>query len=219
MTLNLTGMRFGKLSVIERQDAEVIGSGNNKRKVSISWSCVCDCGNYKKVIASQLSGGHVKSCGCLRRQHPGPKTAHGETGSSKEYVAWRAMKSRCYYTKCRQYKYYGGRGVSVCDRWINSYENFLFDMGRAPSPSHSLDRYPNNSGNYEPGNCRWATIDQQNNNRRRSILLECGGITLSVSQWSKRLNITRRVLDRKLKNGNSIELIVNEILGQNKITL
>jgi len=138
--------------------------------------CVCDCGTKRVVNGSTLRDGTSRSCGCLQRevakyiggiQH----ITHG-CGSKKnrapEYRAWDSMKARCYNEKTKNFRRYGGRGIKVCVRWRGSFENFLNDMGRKPSPNHSIDRI-NNDGNYEPGNCRWATKSQQMNNTCRSL--------------------------------------------------
>lgn len=122
----------------------------------------------------------------------------------KEYSAWVAMKTRCYNANCESFKHYGGRGIQVCDRWINSFLNFLDDMGVAPSKSHSIDRVDVN-GDYCPGNCRWATIYVQSNNKTVNKRLMLNGTTLTVSEWSSRINVNPDTISRRLKNGWSVE--------------
>lgn len=136
----------------------------------------CECGKEKVIAKSKANSRHTKSCGCLRMDIQRITGAHRLThGESKpytvEYTAWFSMKRRCINRKHKGWKYYGGRGISVCKRWRDSYENFLLDMGRKPTPKHSLDRI-NNDGNYGPKNCRWATPEQQSRNRtfgRRAV--------------------------------------------------
>jgi hypothetical protein len=118
------------------------------------------------------------------------------------------MKRRCLNPKDEKYPYYGGRGIKVCDRWILSFEDFLSDVGLAPSDNHSLDRYPNLNGHYEPGNVRWATGSEQQNNTRKNNNLTYQGETLSVSEWSKKLGIGRTTINWRINKGLSIEEIL-----------
>jgi hypothetical protein len=134
----------------------VVDRGPNDSARSSQWVCRCACGTERLVRADRLRAGKSKSCGCQRVSMRG-LTAEG--------VCWRGMKQRCRNPNNPAYPSYGGRGITVCERW-NSFENFYADMGPRPSPQHSIDRWPNNDGNYEPGNCRWATKSEQNENRR-----------------------------------------------------
>lgn len=158
---DITGEVFGRLTVTQFY-------GISKSAHAL-WICRCSCGTVKVVGASNLFTGKTTSCGCVQRERSAAaKITHGESGprSSPEYTAWVGMAARCYNPRTTNYKYWGGSGVTVCDRWRTSFPNFLADVGRRPSKSHSVDRYPNNEGNYEPGNVRWATPDQQCMNRR-----------------------------------------------------
>jgi len=131
--------------------------------------CHCDCGNFFRAYRHNVESGHTKSCGCLKRK--GTRTRHGEASGrtmSAEYRVWVDIKQRCTNPRRKGYQYWGGMGVRICERWLNSFENFLADMGRRPSASHSIDRFPNKHGDYEPGNCRWATRSEQSRNRRRT---------------------------------------------------
>jgi hypothetical protein len=131
---------------------------------------------------------------------------HGDAGRGKrspEYTCWMLMKQRCFNPKSAGFKRYGGRGIRVCDRWSGEggYENFLLDVGKKPTPTHSLDRFPNNDGNYEPGNVRWATPVEQSNNTRRSRWLVAFGERLTVAQWSKRTGIARQAIEKRCDRG------------------
>lgn len=160
----VVGERFGLL---------VVTSDNGLRNKHFErvLTCKCDCGNETTAIASRLNYGKKRSCGCLQKNtRQGNHTrTHGDAGVNQapEYTSWCILRSRCSNPNNNRFKYYGGRGIKVCDRWLKSYENFLADMGRKPSPEHSIDRIDVN-GNYEPDNCRWATPIQQRANRRDS---------------------------------------------------
>lgn len=155
--IDLTGRRFSRLTAIR-----VAGRDSTGR---FEYLCRCDCGQEKTVRGSNLTSGHVKSCGCLLREADQGIT-HG-LSHAPEYIVWLSMKRRCSNPKNESFKYYGGRGIKVCDRWLHSFENFLDDMGSRPSPEHSIDRI-NVDGDYEPSNCRWATLSEQARNKRTS---------------------------------------------------
>jgi len=130
---------------------------------------------------------------------------HGQSTTS-EYLVWSDMKSRCYNENHHAYKNYGLRGIKVCDRWRNSFSNFLEDIGKRPSNQHSLDRFPDNDGNYEPENCRWATTEQQLRNQRTNHLLEYDGKCMTIAEWAEMLSMPRSAIEMRLKRGWSIEL-------------
>lgn len=155
---NLTGNKYGRLTVVGLL-------GKNKKK-SYVWECKCECGSTIYRDASTLHCGRVKSCGCLVKL---VNTRHG-LSRSYIYTTWRQMLCRCYVPTNCNYKNYGARGITVCDRWRSSFKAFVFDMGHRPSPTHSLDRI-DTLGNYTPENCRWATNKEQSNNKRNNVLL------------------------------------------------
>jgi hypothetical protein len=188
--VNLTGKVYGKLTVISFH-----GRNNNKT----FWNCHCECGMDKVVHSHNLQQKHTKSCGCLVRNSPNG-TTHNKS-KTREYEIWCGMKKRCMNTKSKAYKDYGGRGITICERWINSFEDFLADMGPSPTNEHSLDRIEND-GNYEPSNCRWATRLVQTNNSRKNVIITHEGTSLTLAQWAAELGIAYKTLHRRLRISN-----------------
>lgn len=185
---SLTGLRFGRLLVSHR-------TGEGKRH---KWLCTCDCGNTAEVTYTCLTSGDTKSCGCLRREVTAALgRSRGLPGrKSVEYRAWIAIKGRCYNPNHQDFPHYGGRGIKVSKAWQKSYEQFLRDMGPRPR-GMSIDRIDVN-GNYEFGNCRWATDETQANNKRDSRYVEHEGLTLTVAQWAKKQGMSKQCLLERL---------------------
>lgn len=171
-TINMSGLKYGSLTAVE----EV---GRNRRNQAM-WLCICDCGNTPTVIGSSLRHGNTKSCGCLRnRASAERRTTHGASKNGKEegaYVVWKGMRQRCLNPKNPSWAHYGGRGVKICQRWLDSYAAFLEDMGERPD-GLTIERKDTN-GDYTPDNCVWATRQRQSRNTRQTLrIILCGQIT------------------------------------------
>lgn len=190
------GKKYGRWLVI--RDSE---SKNGRRMLF----CRCDCGTEKDVHASCLVQGYSKSCGCY---HSDRARKHGEYGIP-EYRIWGAMIQRCCNPSDKAYSDYGGRGISVCERWRNSFGLFLKDIGKRPTRKHSLDRI-NNNGNYSPSNCRWGTPEQQHNNMRSNVWIEFNGDRRTLSQWSRKLGVGRGMLKSRIERGWNIQRTLTE---------
>lgn len=191
------GVRVGYLTIIG-----VLGTGIN----AIA-RCKCDCGNTcEKKLYNLLSRRNKSSCGC----HYGDWCrTHGRT-RTQEYRSWRSMKERCYDKTSRAYKNYGGRGISICERWLNSFENFLNDMGERPGPGYSIDRIDCN-GDYCPENCRWADKYQQARNRRDTIMITYHGTTLSSKEWEELIGCRVNRLWEAKQRGFDMEKYIDKL--------
>ncbi len=198
----MVGKPFGRL-VVQSPAPDHITAGGNRVK---RWICLCECGQTKTVRQDGLRSGATQSCGCLRNDRVkeactvhGERTKHGH--ASPEYGSWRQMLTRCNNPNIKNWDDYGGRGITVCKRWAESYPAFLEDMGRRPSPNHSLDRYPNPDGNYEPGNCRWADDYQQSQNRRNNINVLVDGETVCLKEACRRTGVPYKAAIQRRRRG------------------
>lgn len=184
------------------------------------WECLCSCGNTASVSRSHLH--ETKSCGCLWRERMAEvNTTHGaakrDAGGRQEpeYAIWKGIVARCFRPTAEHYADYGGRGITMCDEWRESYQAFISYIGSRPSKIHSIDRHPNNDGNYEPGNVRWATKGEQARNTRRNIYVTFGDRTMVVSDWAKEKGIDVKRIYRRLRLGWDAERAFNDPVGPN----
>lgn len=157
------------------------------------WLCRCDCGNTVNVRRASLTGGLTVSCKCLQKEHH-PKT-HGMS-NEKVFRTWWGMKARCERESAKAFKHYGGRGIKVCERW-QEFANFLEDMGPPPTPAHTIERI-DNDGHYSPDNCRWATMDEQRLNTRKTIRITVNGVTKCLAEWSRIYGINYGTLQYRI---------------------
>jgi hypothetical protein len=206
---DLTGQKFGRLTVVS------LDSVTKHRKAK--WLCKCDCGKSHIVDGASISAGKTKSCGCLRREatikrNIGLLKRHGMHGTPEHYT-WNSMRQRCENKNAPNFKRYGGRGISVCERWAE-FENFLADMGERPD-GLTLDRIDNN-GDYTPENCRWATRSQQQRNRSNTCRLTLNGLTLDIYEWAERTGIKRKTIYSRICSGWSTEKALTTPVAKNR---
>lgn len=210
---DLTGQRFGRLTVLRRAEDKVFPSG----KTGIVWDCLCDCGKTKTIDGHALKNGATRSCGCLKDEVASKSlnkfpVKHGGT-KTRLYGVWMAMRRRCYNKNSDPYKYYGGRGITVCDEWLHSFEAFrdwAYANGydeNAPKGQCTLDRIDVN-GNYCPENCRIVSQKIQANNTRVNHIVEYKGETMTIAQLSDKVGIPYHRLQPRIVRGMSAEQAV-----------
>lgn len=190
---NLSGQRFGRLLAI--------GPIARRKNGHTVYLCGCDCGHERRVTCSNLKSGHSTSCGCYQLEMvSAANSTHGRS-KTKLYSVWMQMRQRCYLKSAHNYKWYGGRGIKVCERWA-SFENFVSDMGSCP-PGYSIDRI-DVDGDYEPSNCRWVSSYAQAQNTRQVRLVSFNGQTQSISEWERDLGWSPDTLGKRLRRGMSV---------------
>lgn len=196
------GSRIGTC-IFLREDGIFIDA-RRKHKIGVF---VCQCGKEFRERITLVNTGKKTSCGCGITRHAKRRqyTEIGTDCNSTEYVIWINIKARCFNAGHPSFHNYGGRGVSMCEKWKNSFSDFIKDVGSRPSLHHSLDRYPDKNGNYEPGNIRWATPKEQGRNRRDNVIISHHGQTMCVSEWAEKLGLTDSLINDRLKLGYSPE--------------
>ena len=190
--IELTGNKFGYLTVLSK--SELRG-----KQGEVFWNCICDCSNTTNVRAGNLLSVGTISCGCV---HKKAITKHGMT-KTRTFKSWDSMKQRCLNPKAPDYEKYGGRGITICDRWLENFNNFLSDMGIRPE-NLTIDRIDVN-GNYEPSNCRWATRSLQQRNKTNSFMIEWNGIVKCAADWSEMVGISSKIICERINAGWSSE--------------
>jgi hypothetical protein len=205
--IDLTGQRLGRLVVLRAAGRDVRGC--------FKWECLCDCGNKTVVSRNNLKDNEsrpgTRSCGCWQREVGKNNRTHGLTKTPEHYT-WGGMLNRCRNPNNPSFSYYGARGITVCERWQNSFEAFLADMGPKPSTGHSLDRIDVN-GHYEPANCRWATRSEQNSNTRQNTFITFRGECRTQQEWSTITGIPRGTIHYRLKAGWPTEMALATPVG------
>lgn len=199
---DLSGQRFGRLVAV---------SYSHTRRAKCMWRCKCDCGNETMVISGQLASNQTQSCGCLVREisarrltggaiRPPMKRGGASVTHRAEFMAWLDMKRRCTSQSSVSFAGYGGRGIDVCSRWMESFDNFIQDMGSRPSGGYSIDRIDNDRG-YSPDNCRWATRTAQMRNQRRNLVITIDGESKCATEWGEVAGVNPALVTYRINHG------------------
>ena len=210
---DLTGLNFGRWTVIKRGADHITKSGYK----FTTWECVCECGTTKNVNSNALISGRSKSCGCEFREKQKDVArrnfkTHGGTGT-RLYNIWNGIKKRCCNSNASNYNNYGGRGIFVCDEWLNDFDTFRdWSIQNGYNDSLSIDRINNNDG-YYPENCRWVDRETQCNNRRSSVEYTVFGETMTLAELAKKYGVNYKWLHKKVKNGNNLEDILQQSIN------
>ena len=209
--LDLSGCRFERLLVLGRAPKIIVkkdSASAYNRWPSTRWFCRCDCGKEITADTDKLRSGNTKSCGCLQREKAGNRVRRHGLSHTPEWRVWRSMRERCHI---RPHARYGGRGISVCERWRGErdFPNFIADMGFRPTPKHSLERI-DNDGPYSPENCKWATRLEQANNTCASRRLTLNGQTKTLAQWGRFLGVNPSSIANRLYHGWSHERALSQ---------
>lgn len=205
---DLTGRTYSRLTVLS-----LAGKREAVRGYTYYWLCRCECGELTVVAVNGLKYGGTRSCGCLSSEvHSALMTTHGML-KAPEYHTYTMMLQRVLNPTNKGYKNYGGRGITVCERWrgVDGFKNFLEDMGRRPAPHFTIERQ-NNDGNYEPSNCHWATRKEQGRNRRSNVLITFNGKTMCISEWAEELGMDDGTIHGRLRKGWPIERVLSKDL-------
>lgn len=201
---DLTGKKFERLSVTGMAD-------RSKYKI-IHWECACECGNKTEVRTNYLLSGHSRSCGCRTID---VRTTHGMS-RTRQYRIYKAMIARCYKATTVNFNDYGGRGITVCKEWMESFEKFWEDMKESYSDALSIDRIDNEKG-YSKENCKWSTRNEQNSNTRRNRILELNGEIKTMREWAKSLGVNEKSLSWRIRNGwSDTDILTTPMTYKNK---
>ena len=202
--IDLTGKRIGRLTVIKEVSYKKQPGKHRK------WQCVCDCGEVREIFQDRLVKECVMSCGCWQKEIAAQKrTTHGHA-HRPVYLVWQNMKARCLNPKHKSWDRYGGRGINVCDRWKDSFINFIEDMGELPFCGAELDRVDNNKG-YSKENCRWATRKEQTNNTSRNVFMTINEKTHTIAGWAEQSGLPHGVIMKRFRRGTPQDRIFDPI--------
>lgn len=216
-SINLTGKRFGRLIVVKKAKNHITPCGT----ILTQWLCKCDCGNEIIVYTKNLKNGNTKSCGCYHKEIAKQKSTKHGFRHTKLYFIFGAIKARCYNKKNTGYKNYGGRGIKVCDEWLNKENgsiNFInWAINNGYKEGLTIDRI-NTNGDYSPNNCRWASMKEQSNNRRNNHYITINGKTKTLSQWLEIYKISSTQFYFRKRHGmNEVEALTTHRMKKNGI--
>lgn len=198
---DLTNKKFGKLSVIKFNNV-------NKSRHSV-WLCKCDCGNVLLVEGPRLTSGNTKSCGCIKKEQNKTRAIKHGYYNTRLYKIWFDMKRRCYNKNRKAYKYYGEKGIKVCDEWLNDFFSFYnWAIKNGYSDNLTIERIDYNK-NYCPENCKWITQAEQTQNTTHNHLITFNNKTMSITQWSKEIGVACKTIRSRLKKGWKIENVLS----------
>lgn len=198
----ITGKKFERLTVIKRVE--------NSKSGQTRWLCRCDCGNETIVWGGHLRSGHTKSCGCLNKETCAKiphKAKHGLHGI-RLYKIWNGMKNRTSPNQKASFKHYSGRGITICEEWKEFLPFYNWAINNGYKDNLTIDRIDVN-GNYEPNNCRWITLKEQQNNKRNNVFVEHNGERHTLAEWEEKLNMNKGLLKNRLRRGWNVEKAFN----------
>lgn len=207
--IDLTGTRFHRWSVI--------GRATNTKQGQAQWFCRCDCGTERILKSIVIRRGISKSCGCLKREgliNRSTKHGHATNGISQTYHSWAGMIARCTDTNHSSFNRYGGRGITVCERWLQ-FDAFLADMGERPKGT-TLDRINGEHG-YEPSNCRWATAKDQARNKRNNYRITISGVTRCIAEWAEMRGLHKDLIwERRQRGWSDVDAVMTPVATKHK---
>jgi hypothetical protein len=201
--VDLVGRKFGRLTILSVSTPRTNTYGRPIKR----WLCLCDCGGRTETTTNKLVSGHTQSCGCYATEQTSKANKTHGMRQSHEYVSWASMKSRCLNPRHKKFDLWGGRGIKICDEWLDSFDAFYCDMGPRPAGT-TLDRIDAN-GPYAPGNCRWATPAEQANNLTTVRRFTVNGVTDTISGFAARWGCSRDAIKLRLRRGQTIEHIAS----------